>query len=171
MNLPICPFCGNEDIQQSVMGFYCNECELDFNEDDLHPDDDYFQGAQTQTQIDPYEERIWDYITESAKRRFDYNTYQSNFPEYVENHMKDNILWEIIIRTAGGMDVLEITSFIFSNLALLGIMFPKDELTNFVAERQKDLGLEILAAKIATDSLNNGSPATSVLGQINSFLR
>ena len=97
MKLPICPFCGNEEIQNSVFGFYCDECESDFNEDDLCPEDDYFKGSNSHNIIDPLEEKIWDYITNSAKRKFDYDTYQKNFPEYVDTHIKDNILWEIII--------------------------------------------------------------------------
>lgn len=170
MNLPICPFCGNENIKHLDYGFYCDECDTEFNENDLSPEDDYFLHNPNTTKIDPLEEKIWDYITNSAKKRFDYVNYCKNMSGYNADNVPDNILWEIIQRSAADIEKEEIIAFIFAQLVSIGVMFPVDDLSNFVDMRIKDFGLEIFVTKFATNSLNNGLSANEILLNVKQLL-
>lgn len=170
MYIPLCPYCGNEEITESVFGFYCSECDRDFDESDLHPDDDYFQFNPSPKTIDPLEEKIWDAITESAKSKFNYQEFSNGFPPYFEDNIKDNIIWEIIMRYAGGQEQLEICSYLNSQIMLIGLQIPIDDLKKFVASCKKDFGVEIFVTQFATKALNDGLLAKSVLGSVYQLL-
>ena len=143
---------------------------FDENDDDFEDNDDDFEDND-ENEIDPFETVIWDYITNSAKRKFDYQSYLADFPKEIGKNIPDNILWKIIMLSSSGYDEIHISSLIMSDLIMLGFMFPKDKLIPFVIDRKKDFGLEILATQIATDALNMGSAPEAVLGQVNQLLR
>jgi len=140
--------------------------------DDIDEDDDYGSGTPTSHgKIDPFEETIWNYITNSAKRRFPYEDFAETFKELHDPLIPENLLWDVIQHVAAGKSDMEIKSNISMQLILLGYQMPDDFWSHFITSRRKDLGLEILATQIATDSLNHGSDAAAVLGQVNTLLR
>ena len=63
-----------------------------------------------------------------------------------------------------------ISAKIFSKFLISGLMAEKEDVDKLVTEKVKELGLEILASKIAMDSLQNGVHPTLVIQQISQLL-
>ena len=119
MEIMTCPECGSEEILTAPVGYLCE----DFGEEFLKGS----KGIASEV-IDPLEGKMWDHITDSAKRRFDYRSFSEIFDNFFEAKEIDNILWMIIMETAADQEVLGISSHIFMELAILGITLPKDDI-------------------------------------------
>jgi predicted RNase H-like nuclease len=63
-----------------------------------------------------------------------------------------------------------IAAEILSKFLMAGFMVEKQDLNNMVNEKEKELGLEILASKTAMDSLQNGVNPILIVQQISQLL-
>jgi len=112
------------------------------------------------------ESLIWDSIISSAQTKIDYAAFESFFSE-----MAEDILLKIIIGFASGKSNSIISAEIFSNILLMGYHVNYDELKIIMEDKDKELGLEIYLAQLASSMLENGSNPISVYNSIQQLLK
>ncbi|UPQ79418.1 hypothetical protein M0M57_00930 [Flavobacterium azooxidireducens] len=115
------------------------------------------------------EDLIWDNITNSAKRKFDYKDFESSFEE-IDIELADTFLFEIIAGFAGGESKELISARLLSQIMLTGFHFDKTEMHKFIDGKEKVLGIEIYATQLARTMLEDGTDVISVLKSINQIL-
>lgn len=113
------------------------------------------------------EEMLWDEITNSAKKKFDYKTFAQEIPE----SLADNFLFQAILLIAGNRPVLQIASELQMNLILAGFHMELDDLITFINEKKSILDLEVFASQIAMDLLADGTPPEHVYANVCQLLR
>jgi len=111
-------------------------------------------------------EQIFNLITNSAKKRFDYDS----FSKGLENFDPDYIVFQIILSLASNESIELIIAKITSRFILSGYKLNENDLRDFIVQRKEDLGFEVLAIQMAGDSLNYGSDPLAVYLQIEDFL-
>ena len=113
---------------------------------------------------------VTDYLVTSAKKRFNYEDFKNELSHFDEDFIKNNILLAII----GGKTLDEsnemISAKLFSDFLLSGFMTNKEDVEKLISKKETELSLEILASKIAMDSLQNGTHPTIVIQQISQLL-
>jgi hypothetical protein len=107
------------------------------------------------------EELIWNKITNSAKGRFDYSTFQEDFP-----FDPDMIIFKIIIGFAANNEKEIIVLELFNEILIIGYTWDKKELLQFVEEKEKLFKLEIFVARLAINMLNEGTDPVAVYNSI-----
>jgi len=113
---------------------------------------------------------IWNAITESAKRRFNFDAFEKLFATFGNDHVAENVLFLVIAGLAAGDSPETIAAGINGHLILVGHTFSKDALLKFIADRRADLGIEIGAAETAMASFAMGFQPPGVLVQVRSML-
>ena len=111
---------------------------------------------------------VWDEITESAKRQFDYEAYRATFGELGNENVPDNILFMIIEGYASGDSSTKITETVSQQLAMIGFAMPG--LEEFVKSKETELKTEIKATRGAIDGFNMGLKGPGVLLQVRTTL-
>lgn len=111
------------------------------------------------------EDDIWNTITDSAKKRFDYSALEEEMP-----YGADTFLFQIVMGLAfeESKDIAALK--VMNNFLVSGVVIKKDEILQFMADNKSALGLEILASQIAGDMFNNGEDPTAVLVAISQVL-
>ena len=117
------------------------------------------------------EDIVWNTITDSAKTRFDYSSFESGLSEFDDGTMAENALFMTIIGHAQERSIDAITSDISQQFLLLGLGMDKDALREFVENRLADLPREIKAASQALTFFARGSKPPGVLVQVRSILQ
>ncbi|MBU4537056.1 MAG: hypothetical protein L6264_06960 [Weeksellaceae bacterium] len=112
-----------------------------------------------------------EYILESAKTRFNYPEFLKLFPSADVSSVEEEFLFPVIAGKAFGETDTEIAEKIFSFFTSLGYEIAFPQLLLLIAQKGKELGREILAFKVASDSLNQGAHPTAVIQQISQLLR
>lgn len=115
------------------------------------------------------EEIIWENITDSAKRRFDYLRFSEGFAGF-DGHVPENVLLKVLVGLAQGDSTSEIVTGISREFLLLGLGMDEAEMEQFVNLRKEDLKVEIRATDIALTLLDQGRKPPGVLVQIRSIL-
>jgi galactitol-specific phosphotransferase system IIC component len=110
-------------------------------------------------------DKIWDTITDSAKRRFDYAALEEGL-----TIAADNFLFGIIMGLAIGEAKNIIALKLMNQLMMVGLMVKKDDILKTIEELDKDCGLEVLATRMANDTLENGGDPFATYVTINQFL-
>ena len=113
---------------------------------------------------------VTDYLLKSAKTRFDYKLFKKDLKPLDKDFIDHNILLEIIGSKTIDESNQMISEKILSEFLISGLMAEQDDIDEMVAEKIKELGLEILASKIAMDSLQKGVHPTLVIQQISQLL-
>lgn len=113
---------------------------------------------------------IWDAITNSAKKRFDYDEFKAAFSELDNDNAPENILFKTIVGYVEGKSKEEIADEINNELLPLGCRFPDSDLQDFLSNKAIELGREIHATKIASTLLDQGMPIPGVLVQVKRIL-
>jgi CheY-specific phosphatase CheX len=113
---------------------------------------------------------VTDYLLKSAKTRFDYKLFKKDLKPLDKDFIDHNILLEIIGSKTIDESNQMISEKILSEFLISGLMVEQDDIDEMVAEKIKELGLEILASKIAMDSLQKGVHPTLVIQQISQLL-
>lgn len=108
------------------------------------------------------EEKLWDEITNSAKKKFDYKTFKKGIPE----NDADDFLFKTILLIAQNRPVLLIASELQMNLVLSGFHMELDAIIAFINEKKSILGVEIFASQIAIDLLADGTSPEHVYANI-----
>lgn len=150
-----------EDEQQD---FYDEEEE---NEEEMNTEHTELLSHLSDEEID----LVPEYILASAKTRFNYHEFLEAFPNADEFFVEEEFLFPVIAGKAFGETDAEIVEKMLSNFQTSGYPFKQNDLLKMIAQKGKELGPEILAFKIASDSLNEGAHPTSVIQQISQLLR
>jgi hypothetical protein len=117
------------------------------------------------------EELIWDAVTESAKRKFDFPTFKAGLGNMADDTIADNIIIMVVAGHASKRPDKEITELINTELLLLAVRFPAEALEQFVKDTKTVLKDEIRAADIALTLLHQGAQVPGVLAQVKSMLK
>lgn len=112
-----------------------------------------------------------EYILESAKTRFNYPEFLESFPVADEEFVEEQFLFPVIVGKAFGETDIEIAEKMHSNFMMIGYQIEMNDLMKMIEQKGKELGLEILAFKVASDSLHQGAHPTAVVEQISQLLR
>ena len=115
------------------------------------------------------ENQIWDTITNSAKKKFDYTSFEEGFEDYDEN-IAENILFKIIASYAANEKDETIAAIIFNDLLITGFVIDKNVLDSFLVGKKELFKVEIYCTQFARDLLQDGNSNFSVLNSINKLL-
>jgi len=116
------------------------------------------------------EDIVWNTITESAKRRFDYAGFKNRLSESGDERVAEYILFQIITGYAEELSHEEFLSKIQGDLRLLGYSFSTEDLDGFIADKKEIPNEEIHAAKEALSGFAQGKDAPSLLVHIQRLL-
>lgn len=112
---------------------------------------------------------IWNAIVNSAKRKFDYNSFAEDFNEINEN-LAENVLFKIILGFASEQTSEIISLELFNEIMMMGLFVKKEDIRIFVAGKDKILNLEIYATQLAGSLLQDGKDPVAVLDSVNQLL-
>ena len=113
---------------------------------------------------------VWNAITESGKRRFDYTEFKNSLGDSGDDRTAEYILFQIIVGLAEELSSTEFASKIHGDLSLFGYSFSDDELELLLADKKEILKTEIYAAKGALSEFAAGADADGVLDQVRRLL-
>jgi hypothetical protein len=109
------------------------------------------------------QDKIWDAITDSAKKRFDYSSFEKNVPSA---DMADMIVFKIIIGYAGKMSKDKIARGLLNDMLIVGYRTEIKELDQFVQDKELLFQREIFASQMAREMLDHGSDPMIVYNSI-----
>ena len=145
-------------------------------EEDLQEDEDFFDENNSQNNdvlshlSDEEIDMVPEFILASAKTRFNYPEFLDSFPVNDEFFVEEEFLFPIIVGKAFGETSPEICEKIYSAM-ISDYSIEKDELLRMIEQKGRELGSEILAFKVASDSLQQGAHPKDVVAQIAPLLR
>lgn len=140
----------------------------DFDEDDddeEEGDEDAFSHLS-----DEELDLIEDFILSSAKTRFNFPQFVQDFPDGDEVFVEGEFLLPVIAGKAFGETDTEIAGKMLSSFLMLGYRIELEDLIEMIQEKGKELGSEILAFKIAADSLQQGAHPRDIVRQLEQLL-
>ena len=154
----------NEDFEiQDEKGL--EEDEDYYDEDDEENNDALNHLSDEEIDLVP------EYILASAKTRFNYPEFLKSFPVADEEFVEEQFLFPVIAGKAFGETDIEIAGKMHSNFVMSGYQIEMNDLITTIEQKGKELGLEILAFKVASDSLHQGAHPTAVVEQISQLLK
>lgn len=109
---------------------------------------------------------IWDTITNSAKLRFDYEDFASEFEINGIGQAAENILFKIIVDLAVEIEVEQIAFEINEQLLLLGIQLEEKELIDLIVGKQDLFSKEINAYIVAKTMIDQDCSLDEVLASV-----
>jgi len=120
--------------------------EMGYNDNDEGIDNQYIQ-----------EDDIYNMITDSAKTRFDYLSFEKNLsiPDFDLN-IADKILWTMLMYLAIGEKTNIIALKIKTDIMLSGFIIDEKVIENSIINNQNNWKNEIGVLKMTTDMLNTG---------------
>lgn len=116
------------------------------------------------------EDIVWSVITESAKRRFDYDGFKNRLSASGDDRVAEYILFQIITGYAEELSCDEFLSKIRGDLQLFGYSFSAEALEEFLADKKEILSAEIRAAKEALFGFAQGKAVSDLLVHIQRLL-
>ena len=166
----------SDDLTDIEMEEEGEESEDDFSTDDYDEmydddEDDYDEDGALSHLSEEELDEVTDFILASAKKRFDYQDFLEEFPEAEESFVDEEFLLPVLAGKAFGETDTEIAEVMLISLMEFGYQIDVLDLTKMIAQKGKELGPEILAFKIASDSLNQGATPTAVIQQISQLLQ
>ena len=155
---------GDNDFEEEDDDFY-NDIDDDEEEDEDEEVPDLFSHLS-----DEELDLITVCILESAKTRFNFPEFVQTFPQANEVFVENDFLLPFITGKAYGETDTEIAEKMISYFLSRGFHLEKSDLLKRMEVKSKQLGLEILAFRIAVGSLHQGAHPTAVVRQISQFL-
>lgn len=116
------------------------------------------------------EEVIWDTITNSAKKRFDYKSFEAVFREMGGNNLAENILFKVVVGFALGASREELASELRTDMLLLGCGFEEGWLERLLESKEEELRTEIHVTQFTREMLDQGSDPTTILVAVSKML-
>lgn len=113
---------------------------------------------------------VWNMITESAKRRFDYAQFESSLSRLGDERTAEYILFQIVVGIAEGISADELLTKVSGDLLLFGCPVSDEDLNVFLSGKDKILKEEIHAAKEALSTFERGIDADTVFMHVRSLL-
>lgn len=146
--------------------------EDDFDEDEDFYDEDDDENNDALSHLSDEEiDLVPEFILASAKSRFNYPEFLESFPVADEEFVEEQFLFPVIAGKAFGETDNEIAEKMRSAFMMIGFPIEMNDLIEMIEDKGKELGLEILAFKVASDSLHQGSHPTAVVTQISQLLK
>ena len=112
------------------------------------------------------EETIWDTITNSAKKRFDYKSLEEVFRKMGDGNVAENILCKIIVGLASGETKEVLARQINTEIILLGYCIEEHYLEKLLEHKEEELKTEIPVAQFAHAMLSQGSHHVTILNEV-----
>ena len=158
----------DDDIfaEEDEEAFDEDEEDLYDDEDDDDEDDEDAFSHLSDEELDLIE----DFILSSAKTRFNFPQFVQDFPDGDEVFVEGEFLLPLIAGKAFGETDTEIAEKMLSSFMMLGYQIELDDLIEMIQEKGKELGPEILAFKIAADSLQQGAHPRDIVRQLEQLL-
>ena len=165
-----------EDEDEEEFGDLNEELNIEEDEsleedEDFYGDDNIDDNNALSHLSDEEIDLVPEYILASAKTRFNYSEFLASFPVANEEMVEEQFLFPVIAGKAFGETDGEIAEKIHSNFEMIGYQIEMNDLINKIEQKGKELGLEILAFKVASDSLNQGAHPIAVVEQISQLLK
>ena len=147
--------------------FYDEDFDIneDIDDEDQDDEDEFSHLSDDELAL------VEDFILASAKTRFNYSKFLEDFAEAEEGFVDEEILLPIIAGKAFGEPDTEIAQKMQSSFMMFGYQMEMGDLIKMIELKGKELGPEILAFKIAADSLQQGAHPTAIIPQISPLLR
>ena len=149
--------------------------ESEFGENDNSENDNWVRAEYIPD--DYYERRdileviiIWDVITDSAKKRFDYSEFENGFEE-AYSKFPHNIIRLIVIGFASGKSQNEIVAIQFGEMLNLGLKWDKEEITELVKDKDIIFEDEIKIARKTNEMLKRGIKPEVVLDALEELIQ
>ena len=153
------------------------ELENENDEQGLEEDEDFYDEDDEENNdalshlSDEEIDLVPEYILASSKTRFNYPEFLKSFPVVDEEFVEEQFLFPVIVGKAFGETDIEIAGKMHSNFVMSGYQIEMNDLITTIEQKGKELGLEILAFKVASDSLHQGAHPTAVVEQISQLLK
>ena len=154
----------SDEYEDEEDDFFSEEDEQDFY-DEADEEQDAF-GHLSDEELDLIEY----FILSSAKTRFNFLQFVQDFPDGDEVFVEGEFLLPVIAGKAFGETDTEIAEKMLASFMMLGYQIEITELIKMIQEKGKELGLEILAFKIAADSLQQGAHPRDIVRQLEQLL-
>jgi hypothetical protein len=146
----------------------------DLYDDDLYDEEDDEEDEDNEDAFSHLSDEelslIEDFILSSAKTRFNFPQFVQDFPDGDEIFVEGEFLLPVIAGKAFGETDTEIAEKMLSSFMILGYEIELTDLIQMIQEKGRELGLEILAFKIAADSLQQGAHPRDIVRQLEQFL-
>ena len=146
----------------------------DLYDDDLYDEEDDEEDEDNEDAFSHLSDEelrlIEDFILSSAKTRFNFPQFVQDFPDGDEIFVEGEFLLPVIAGKAFGETDTEIAEKMLSSFMILGYEIELTDLIQMIQEKGRELGLEILAFKIAADSLQQGAHPRDIVSQLEQFL-
>lgn len=111
------------------------------------------------------EEKIWNTITDSAKRKFDYSSFKKDFP-----FDPDNVIFKVIVGLVNKKEKEELIAELHIEMLMTGFIWKKNDIEKFIDGKESLFKTEIFATQLAFDMLQKGNAPLIVLNSISQIL-
>jgi len=112
---------------------------------------------------------VWNRITNSARKKFDFILFEKSFSDINEN-IAENIVFQVILGYASNKTGEIISLEIFNQILLMGFKWNLDDIKEFVFEKKKLFEIEIFTTQLAISMLQEGGDPLAVLNAIDPLL-
>jgi len=114
----------------------------------------------------PENKVIWDAITNSAKKRFDYASFNKDFP-----FVSDTIILKIVVDLASSKPKDTITTQVYDDvLTATGEHWDTNQITQFISDKDEVFKREIFAVKRAGNMMYEGNEPDDIYYEISKFI-
>ena len=158
----------DKEIQRELIKKLCDPKKLKTSE--KNPYNGEFNPSYSTPRRDIPEDMVWNKITNSAKTRFDYDSFNEAFDDFGNDNISENILFMIVAGYAEEKSSNELAEQINNELLPLGCMFSDDDLQDLLLNKSSELKSEILATSLAANLLNQGRQVPEILVQVDRIL-
>jgi hypothetical protein len=111
------------------------------------------------------EDKIWDTITNSAKGKFDYDSFRENF--LID---PDMVIFMIILGFASGKSKEMIKMELFNQMLMTGFKWKVEDIADFINDKEELFKLEINLSKTSKNMLDAGNEPLIVYNLISQLL-
>ena len=112
------------------------------------------------------EEKIWNLIIDSAKKKFDFLSFEKDFP-----FDTDGVIFKIITGFAAEQKKEILVLELHNQMLPIGFNWDRKDIAKFIEGKESLFKIEIYACQLAIDMLNNGNDTISVFNSISQLLR
>jgi hypothetical protein len=114
----------------------------------------------------PENKIIWDAITNSAKKRFDYASFNKEFP-----FVSDAIILKIVVDLASSKNKDTITTQVYDEVfTTTGEYWNTNQINLFISDKDEVFKREIFAVKRAGNMMYEGSEPEDIYYEISKFI-
>lgn len=154
---------------------FSEEADLEGNIEGEYEDEEDEENENEEAEFSDFSDEeldlVTDLILESAKNRFNYPEFLQTLPWIDISFVDNEIILPIIADKASGEMDTEIVAKILQSCEIADYHIDIQYLEKIIERKGKELAGEILAFKIAVDSLQQGAHPSDVVTQISRFLK